>query len=192
MKKAKVMAILVAVLMAVVPVFACAAEVTGSYISTQDLGFISAYPQFTFKQATFGAEMLETYDDGTYCLTVTKTAYSGLLLFNDDGTTDVVPRGTTITRYYGTYEGEEDSGLLMLTLSAPTAVSVLGDSSAAHYMNTAAWTEEMSNISANANTGATAEEYLASMTFEAQDVVVDLSTYTFDYFDVAPMILPGA
>ena len=167
-----------------------AGSLEGYYQSTQNVDFLSAYPEYTFKQATFGTESIEVYSDGTYCLTNTTSSFSGDLLFNDDGTHSEVPRGDGSMRFYGTYEKTEDSGLLTLKLSAPTSVVVgsiysVGDTEALGYLNTQAWTDEMGSRVGGESGSMTAEEYLESVSYPEMDVIIDTSTGSFDYVNLS-------
>ena len=163
---------------------------TGLYTSTQNTNFISAFPEYTFKQATFGVESIETYDDGTYCLTSTNTNYSGTLTFSDDGTHEEVPRGADTVKYYGTYTSEDEEGLLTLTLSAPTSVVACNlyttTDTAPGYLNTDAWTDEMGAAVGQDGATMTAEEYLASVSYSEMDIIVDTMTDSFDYAVLTP------
>ena len=158
---------------------------TGFYTSTQNVSFFSAYPQYTYKQATFSLQTVETYADGSYCLTQMDSNFSGTLTFADDGTHEEVPRGANTTRYYGTFTATEESGLLTLVLSAPTAVAVASSFSvgdvALGYLDTAAWTEEMGTRAGGENGTISAEDYLASVSYPEQTLIVDEATGSFDF-----------
>lgn len=165
--------------------------VNGFYGSTQDVGFVSMYPNYTFKQATFGVETIETYEDGTYCLTWTSSNYSGALSYNDDGTHEEVPRGADTFKYYGTYKSEESDGLLTLTLSAPESLTAARlyttTDTAAGYINTEAWTDDMgAAVAGEDGASMTAEEYLASVSYDETTVIVDTMTDSFDYIAMNP------
>lgn len=69
-------------------------------------------------------ESLEVYDDNTYCLTAISTVISGLAP-DDEGNVSPICRGTTTVEYYGTYTSEEDSGMMVYTLSTPTRFTSL-------------------------------------------------------------------
>lgn len=146
------------------------AEGEGSdrYISTQNVNFMSAYPQYTFKMATFGIQYLELNEDGTYRLVDTENSFSGALTFLDDGTYEVVPRGADVRIYTGTYESVSDSGLLLVTLSAPAAV------------------ELVSNFSVGQDAGEEldAAGLLEKYGFEETEIMIDEATGVFDYIPV--------
>ena len=148
------------------------ATMAGKYISTQNVAFMSAYPEYTFKMATFGIQYLELNEDNTYRLIDTENSFSGSLTFADDGTYEVVPRGGDVRVYTGTYDGIADSGLLMVTLSAPTALEVVSSNS----------------IAAMTSDGqeATMESLLAQFGFADTEIMIDEATGVFDYIVVGP------
>ena len=162
MKKSLVLALSLATVLACTPVLA-EEGVTGRYVSTQNVNFMSAYPEYTFKMATFGIESLDLLEDGTYRLSDVENSFSGALSFADDGTYEVVPRGCDIRTFTGTYEAISDSGLLMVTLSAPTDVEVISSNSVFEVDTT------------------DAAALLAQYGYEETMVMVDEATGVFDY-----------
>ena len=167
MKKTVILALALTVsVLATAPAFAEESAAT-RYVSTQNVDFMSAYPEYTFKMATFGIEYLDLLEDGTYVLTDAENSFSGALTFADDGTYEVVPRGCDIRTFTGTYEAISDSGLLMVTLSAPTAVEVISSNSVFEMDTT--------------DTAALLEQY----GFEETMVMVDEATGVFDYVPIA-------
>lgn len=167
-----------------------AATLTGYYTSDANVGFFSAYPEYTYKQATFGIQVLETYSDGTYRLTQNDTLFSGGLLFNDDGTFDATPRGAGITQYQGAFTSTESDGLLTVKLAAPTAIvansSVSAGAEAIGYVNTAAWTDKMGTAVGGENGSMTAADYLASAAYGETTLVIDTASSLFDYAPLTP------
>ncbi|WP_152679688.1 hypothetical protein [Paenibacillus sp. IHB B 3415] len=162
-----------------------ASEMTGYYASTSNVSFLSAYPEHTFKQATFGVQNIETFADNTYVLTNTDTFYSGALEFNDNGKYDVVPRGASIMKFYGTFTEVDEEGLITLELSKPTAVITNSSYSAGAnpigYVNTKEWTDEMGTAVGGEGPALSAEKYLESVAFPETSVIVDASKASFDY-----------
>lgn len=158
---------------------------TGYYASTTNVKFTSAYPEHTFKQATFGVQTLETFSDNTYCLTDTETFFSGELEFNDNGKYDVVPRGANIVKYYGSVVSADEEGLITLELSKPTAVithsSYSAGSNPIGYLNTHEWTEQMGQAVAGEGPALSADEYLESKAFSDTTVIIDSAQASFDY-----------
>lgn len=172
------------------PVEEVPAQLTGVY-GSGTFSFMSAYPAYTFKQLTFSTQTIKTYDDNTYELTVTSKNVSGALAFDpeDSGNTDTSgsnDRGQSVTIYSGTYTANEEEGLLTLSLATPDQyISVATGNTVAGvtYYNTAAWTEAMST----ATEGKTASEYLATVAFQPVEVIVDTSTYGFDYISLTKL-----
>lgn len=162
----------------------------GYYTSTQNVSFFSAYPEYTFKQATFSVQTLETYSDGTYCLTAVDSNFSGSLTFADDGNHEEVPRGVNSTKYFGTFTASEESGLMTVTLAAPTSVAVASNYSVGEavlgYLNTEAWTDDMGALAGGENGPMSAQDYLASVAFSEVSVIIDTATDTFDYTVLTP------
>jgi len=146
-------------------------EGSGRYVSTQNINFMSAYPQYTFKMATFGLQYLELNEDGSYRLIDVENSFSGDLEFLDDGTYNTVPRGGEIRIYTGTYESVSDSGLLLVTLSAPEAV------------------ELVSNFSVGQDAGEEldAAALLEKYGFEETEIMIDEATNVFDFIPVGGM-----
>lgn len=164
---------------------AVVSKTTGYYASTSNVAFMSAYPEHTFKQATFGVQNIETFADNTYVLTKTETFFSGALEFNDNGKYDVVPRGANIMKFYGTFTGVDEEGLITLELSKPTAVITHSSYSAGAnpigYLNTKEWTDEMGTAVGGEGPALSAVEYLESVAFPETSIIVDASKASFDY-----------
>lgn len=167
-----------------------APALTGSYNSST-YTFMTAYPGYTFKQLTTSVQTLNTYSDNTYMITVVAKSLSGDLAFDpsNDGTSStegVNDRGQSVKIYFGTYTASEENGLLTVSLSAPTSYVNSRSASAtasAAFFNTAAWTDAMKEATKDDDhaEGMTGAEFLEANTFAAVNVVVDLSTYGFDY-----------
>lgn len=147
-------------------------DLTGRYVSTQNVNFVSAYPQYTFKMATFGIQYLDLLEDGTYRLVDSESSFSGSLEFLDDGTYSVVPRGGEVRIYTGSYDSFSDSGLLFVTLSAPANVEVLSSFSVGQDSE-----EEL-------DAAAMLEKY----GFEETEIMVDEATNVFDYIPVEGLL----
>lgn len=142
--------------------------VTATYMSTNQFRWMNMVPQYNYFTLTFTAEQIQTFDNGTYCLTVNSETYSNVR-FGSDVANDLTyqgqeldengnlvgevktmkaspnDRGHSITKYYGTFTSvDEGDGDLTLNLSRPTRIvdSASGD---AVTRDTAAWTEAMAN-----------------------------------------------
>ena len=165
-----------------------AKTLVGSYNSST-VTFYSAYPSYTYKQLTFSVESLNVYDDDSYDLIVTDKSASGELSFDasNTGDTDISgtnDRGCAITYYYGTCTTEEEEGLITIALSSPdrvvyTATATASGASATFY-DTAAWTDDMTSAY-----GDSADAYLSATAFADTTVLVDGTTWGFDYIDVS-------
>lgn len=161
---------------------------TGSY-GSGSYSFMSAYPGFTFKQLTAKTQTLNTYDDNSYELTVTEKNLSGDLSFDasnsgDMSTTGTNDRGQVVTTYYGTYTSSVEEGMMSVVISKPTKVVRIASGNltgGAGYYNSAAWTDAMGEKFQVDNVNGTAEQFLASLAFTQTTIVVDLSTYGFNY-----------
>lgn len=166
-----------------------AADLVASYNSSS-YTFMTAFPNYTFKQLTTNVQNINVYDDNTYMLMVTTKSLSGDLKFDPSNSGDQVAsandRGCTITHYYGAYEKTEEDGMITLKLKKPTRVvytaTASATASAAVYYDTANWTDAMSGEGESAKT---AEQYLASMAFADTECVVNGATFGFDYIDVS-------
>lgn len=158
------------------------------YLSTQNVEFLSAYPEYTFKQASFGTQTLELIDEETYKLTSTKSHHSGDLEFSDDGNYSQVPRGADVMVYYGSYTATDADGLLTIDLEKPEDIVANISHSAGDmpigYLNTTAWTDEMGEAAGGEGGSISADEFLEREAFEAMTVIVDEETASFDYIQV--------
>ena len=163
-------------------------ELSGLYASNENVAFMSAYPAYTYKQATFSVQTIEIYTDNTYCLTNTSTMFSGALTFSDSGEHTEVPRGSDITKYYGTFTSKDEEGLKTITMSTATSVVAnlsFGTSKAGiGYVNTKEWTEAMGTATGTAGATLTAEQYLAKVALPETSVIVDTTNSLFQY--IAP------
>lgn len=158
------------------------------YLSTQNVEFLSAYPEFTFKQASFGTQTLELIGEETYKLTSTISHHSGDLEFNDDGNHSQVPRGADVMVYYGSYTATDQDGLLTIDLDKPEDIVANLSQSAGDmpigYLNTTAWTDEMGEAVGGEEGSLSVDEFLENEAFEPTTVIVDEETASFDYIQV--------
>lgn len=174
------------------PAVQASAVPTATYVSTQNVQFMSSFPQYTYKQATFQDQILETYKDGTYRLTSVDSMFSGSLTFPDEGKYEAVPRGSVTTTLYGKAKVADSDGLATIDLDAPTrAISVSSFSAGgdpAGYLDTSAWTDSMGSAAAKAarkDGSISAKDYLASVSFGKIQVVADSDAHTFDFIKSA-------
>lgn len=161
-------------------------ELVGFYQSTQNLGFMSAYPQYTFKQATFGLETIEVYSDDTFVLTNVETNYSGTLTFPDEGEYEAIPRGANAVKYYGSLTSADEEGLLTLSLEQPTSIianyNYATNEQAVGYVNTDTWTDEMGAAVGGEAGSLSADDFLTQTAYpEGTSLIVDTTTNVFEY-----------
>ncbi len=140
--------------------------VTGTYMSTNAFRWMNMVPQYNYFTLTYTAQQIQTFDDGTYCVTVNSETYSNVRFGSDvnnkleylgydldekgqptgeQKTLKASPndRGHSITKYYGTFTSkDEGDGDMTLTLARPTRI-VDNKSGDAVTRDTDAWTEAM-------------------------------------------------
>lgn len=144
-----------AAVIATVSLAACSggsATLTGEYLSNNEYSYTNMLPMHKYYFVTFSGQTLETYSDGTYCLTVNEIMYSNVS-FGPDVPTDQATandRGQKVTKYYGTFTQEvdpDDDTLAFVTINTPTRVVFA--SSGYPTLDTANWTEEMTESAVN-------------------------------------------
>ena len=128
------------------------ATLTGEYLSNNEYSYTNMLPDYEYYFVAFSGQTLETYSDGTYCLTVNEIMYSNVS-FGPDVPTDQATandRGQKVTKYYGTFTQEvdpDDDTLAFVTINTPTRVVFA--SSGYPTLDTANWTEEMTESAVN-------------------------------------------
>ena len=134
------------------------ATLTGEYLSNNTYeyqNFATGMPPemtFNYYYATYKAQTLETYSDGTYCLTMNEIMFSNVNFGPDvaNGKETANDRGQKVTKYYGTFTQEidpDDDTLAFVTINTPTRVVFA--SSGYPTLDTANWTEEMTESAVN-------------------------------------------
>ncbi len=122
------------------------ASLTGEYLSNNEYSYTNMLPTYEYYFVTFSGQTLETYSDGTYCLTTNEIMFSNVN-FGQSVPTDQATgndRGQKVTKYYGTFTQEsdpDDETLLFVTINVPSRVVFA--SSGYPTLDTANWTEEM-------------------------------------------------
>ncbi|MBO7364861.1 MAG: hypothetical protein J6Z23_00290 [Lachnospiraceae bacterium] len=200
----KTIAAIAATLLLVCALVSCggatkASKVTGIYLSPAKLSYNNMRPTYNYYLTTFAQQELTLNDDGTYCLLVSSSTFSALILAEDTSDASGNERTNSITKVYGTYTSTPnaiDDDLTDVALSAPTRVLCSYDQT--YWYDTDNWTDEMSNkvkapVGYDQTTGAaiydenakgpTAEEFLASFKFKAQTIQVNNKTASFDFTD---------
>lgn len=160
------------------------------YLSNQNMEFMSAYPQYTFKQASFGFQTLRLVNGTQYELTSFVDNYSGALQFGDDGESSADKRGTNVIIYTGKYTSSDQDGLLTVELEKPENIAANSSYNAGDapmgYVNTAEWTDEMGAAAGGKDGAISVEDYLAKYAFESQTVIVDGNNASFEYLQILP------
>lgn len=181
------------------------AKVTGNYMSENANTFanfnVDAMPGVTYNYytLTYSGQQIQTFDDGTYCLTEHSETYSAIDVGKDIPSKVGIgnDQGHTIVEYYGTYTAKTDSeGDITLTLARPTRI-VESSSKRAVLLDTAAWTDEMAKAvvsqgmtqeqvmdkDGNPLTGATFIDYKITMEWNCE-IFVNGTSKTFSYFAI--------
>lgn len=128
------------------------ATLTGEYLSDNKYSYTNMLPTYEYYFVTFSGQTLETYSDGTYCLTTNEIMFSNVN-FGQGVPTDQATgndRGQKVTKYYGTFTQEsdpDDETLLFVTINVPSRVVFA--SSGYPTLDTANWTEEMTESAVN-------------------------------------------
>lgn len=175
-----------------------AATLVGSYISAARLSYSNMRPTYNYYLTTFDFQVLEVYDDNTYCLTLSSSQFSALILPEEGN--DIVgnERSNSLWKYYGNIEKSEVDELDEATkfYYLTPATRIVGTSDEGYYVDTENWTDEMKKASAdkqieyNPETGSqtvvgtieyTADEYLEKKTIKACKMEVNVTTNTLNY-----------
>lgn len=167
MKKTKriVMAVILATVVAIaafaIPACSCSgskiadADISAMYVSDVKITYSNMRPSNNYYTLTMSYQALTTYGDGTYCLSVSETTHTGIVLSADDLTEEDIkegkvfegaksnPRKTNIRHYYGDFT-DEGSGAIKLGMPFRiVAVNAGNEGGAECYVDTAAWTDNM-------------------------------------------------
>lgn len=138
-----------AAVIATVSLAACSAggaTLTGEYLSNNSYSYANMRPTYNYYYVTFSGQTLETYSDGTYCLTVNEIMYSNVSFGPDvaNGKETANDRGQKVIKYYGTFTQESDPSdetLTFITINVPERVVFA--SSGYPTLDTSNWTEAM-------------------------------------------------
>ena len=138
-----------AAVIATVSLAACSAggaTLTGEYLSNNSYSYTNMLPKYNYYYVAFSGQTLETYSDGTYCLTVNEIMYSNVSFGPDvaNGKETANDRGQKVTKYYGTFTQESDPSdetLTFITINVPERVVFA--SSGYPTLDTGNWTDAM-------------------------------------------------
>lgn len=145
--------ILIAVVLAVasivmtVALAACGggeAQLTGMYNSNKQISYMNFAPQYNYRIMTIKNQIIETYADDTYCLTVSSVTYSNVTFGENIPTADFTAneKDTVTTKYYGKLtvnEATEEDATYVL--GKPTRV--VNSTKEKSYIDTANWSDAM-------------------------------------------------
>lgn len=125
-------------------VFLSPAKLT--YMNMRDpslAGSMGMSPQ-NYYTTTFTHQELTLNEDGTYCLIVSVSTFSAVVLPETTQDAKGNENDNSIVKYYGTYTSavnELDEDLLDIKLSKPTRI--LASQNSEYFVDTANWTDEM-------------------------------------------------
>jgi len=179
------------------------AKLTAAYTSPAVMRYSNMRPTYNYYLVSFSFEVLETYSDNTYCLIVSFSQFSGIILPEEGNDFVGNERENYMRKYYGTFTAEADEldeDIMNITLSKPTRFVNAHD--ATMFYDTANWTELMGQKAAEVPSypgfgddeneevvPLTAEEYLAKFAFEEVVVPVNTVNFSFEYF--SPVVIPA-
>lgn len=170
-----------------------AATLTGTYMSENKITYMNMLPTYNYYTLNSTTQQLETFDDNTYCLTVTVHSYSNVSFGPDVATGQETwnDRGQTVTKYYGTCTSQldaEDSELMFVTIAKPTRMVYAARGS--QYFDTANWTQDMTdraskkdsdgNVTETVDAAAYLNAKVENFAAEGIEIMVTLSSGNFD------------
>lgn len=138
---------------------------TGYYTSNKVIAWQNMTPAYNYYFMVINEQSIETFEDSTYCLTVTAQMFSnvhyGPEYRNDAEDPDLLATSNeqphVITKYYGKYtEVETKKSSITISLETPTRVFYAKQGGA--FFDTGNWSDKMSSNADNM----TADAYLAS------------------------------
>ena len=177
------------------------AKIKGIYLSPAKMSYQNMRPTYNYYLTTFTQEELTLYDNNTYCLIVSSSQFSAVVL--DENTQDFSgnERANYLYKFYGECESavnDIDEDLLDIQLKNVNRYISSYDQS--YWLDTDNWTEEMGKKvippkGYDTTTGAaipdedadpwTAQQYLDSKQFAAPiEITVNVKTYSFDFVEL--------
>lgn len=174
---------------------------TGAYLTPAKLTYMNMRPNYNYYMTIFTQDYVEIYSDGNYVASVYSADYSGLILPETGNDATGSERTNYIESFYGKYTSkanELDDTMADIKLAKPTRATL--DYDAHYFIDSAAWTEKMSNDTASVamNPDGTqgektiqyhnGEEYLAAVDTKlvnGMDLSVTNSTASFDFVELA-------
>ncbi|MCH5162046.1 MAG: hypothetical protein J1G38_00975 [Clostridiales bacterium] len=194
-------AVFMAALVAVIALFAVgcgetttakSAKLTGVYNSDKKIVYQNFQPTYNYYYFIISQQMIETYDDGTYCLTVTAVMYSNVKFGPDVPANEYTAneQGTLNVKYYGKCkETDKTADDTTLVLSKPTRI--VSSKKGSTYIDTDRWTAAMADTTrpTDPSTGEKGDALTKAEYLEAQlkaweegdlEIYTILTTATFE------------
>ncbi len=174
------------------------AKLVASFISPAKLTYNNMRPTYNYYLTTYDFEVLDVYDDNTYCLTLSSSTFSALILPETGNDAQGNERSNSLYKYYGTFTSVQDDldpNTYVYTISVATRLIATSDEG--WYIDTANWTDDMKTKAADLEYGydeatqsqtvvgkteyATGAEYLAVHNIKETALTVNVGSYTLDY-----------
>jgi hypothetical protein len=174
------------------------AKIKGIYLSPAVMSYSNMRPTYNYYLTTFTQEELTLFDNNTYCLVVSSSQFSAVVL--DENTNDFSgnERANYLYKFYGectSVVNDIDEDLLDVTLKSVSRYIASYDQQ--YWLDTDNWTEEMGKKvippkGIDTTTGQpipdteadpwSAKQYLDSKQFASDvEIQVNVKTYSFDF-----------
>jgi hypothetical protein len=174
------------------------AKIKGIYLSPAVMSYSNMRPQYNYYLTTFTQEELTLFDNNTYCLIVSSSQFSAVVL--DENTNDFSgnERANYLYKFYGectSAVNDIDEDLLDVTLKSVSRYVASYDQQ--YWLDTDNWTEEMGKKvippkGIDTTTGQpipdedaapwSAKQYLDSKQFASEvEIQVNVKIYSFDF-----------
>lgn len=174
------------------------AKLIGSYISAAQLSYNNMRPTYNYYLTNYTFEVFDVYDDGSYCLTVSSSTFSALIIPETGNDAQGNERDNSLVKYYGTCTSEQDDldpDTYVYTISSANRIVIASDGG--YYVDTDNWSDSMKEKSADkvyeydAESGsqklvgtteyATGADYLAAKNIVSTTLTVNAASYSLDY-----------
>lgn len=175
-----------------------APTLTNSFLSSAHLSYSNMRPTYNYYLTTFAFENLETYSDNTYCLTLSSSTFSAVILPDEGNDATGNERENSLVKYYGTYSqkvDDLDEDTVYYQLSEPNRI--VGSDDTRFFYDTENWTADMKKNTAdvtyeyNTETGARTEtgkkeyetgaQFLAAKKFASLRVTSAQKTHSIQF-----------
>ena len=174
------------------------AKIKGIYLSPAVMSYSNMRPAYNYYLTTFTQEELTLFDNNTYCLIVSSSQFSAVVL--DENTNDFSgnERSNYLYKFYGDCSSQVndiDEDLLDVTLKSVSRYVASYDQQ--YWLDTDNWTDEMGKKvippkGFDTTTGTpipdedaapwSAKQYLDSKQFASEvEIQVNVKTYSFDF-----------